>query len=270
MNRIRFPAVAGMFYPKDTSLLDDEVGRYLVEARNGSDESASSWPKIIVVPHAGYRYSAGVAAAAYRLVESMNPAPRKVVLLGPSHTVAFSGMAISQADTWRTPLGDVALDRDTIERLLALPQVTIDDTPHIREHALEVQIPFLQRVLPAGFSLVPIVVGRCEPEPIADLLDACWGGPETLVVVSTDLSHYHPLPDAKALDSSTLSSILSLDVDALTTDRACGAIPLRGAMVAAKRHHLTPEFLASATSADGGGDHWRVVGYGSLAFEGTT
>ncbi|MEZ5280297.1 MAG: AmmeMemoRadiSam system protein B [Acidimicrobiales bacterium] len=262
--RVRFPAVAGLFYPKDARSLAAEVDRYLAARR--SDRPAAIGPKVIVVPHAGYRFSAAVAAHAYALVDELEPKPTRVVLLGPSHTVPLRAMAVSAADVWRTPLGDVAVDRGTVDDLATLPGVVVDEVPHMREHALEEQVPFLQRLLPDGFELVPVVVGHTEPGEVAALLDRCWGTEETLIVISTDLSHYLPLPEAQSLDRVTVDAVLAGDLDAITTDRACGAMPLKGAVVAAKRHGLQARLLAMATSADAGGDHWRVVGYGSFAY----
>ncbi len=208
-----------------------------------------------------------MAGWAYGRLASQEPKPKRVVLLGPAHTMPIDGMALPQADIWRTPLGDIEIDRSTIDTLGSLAGVMVDERPHAQEHALEVQLPFLQRVLPDGFTLVPVVVGGTPPELVAGLIDACWGGDETVIVISTDLSHFHPQPDAEALDKATVDAVLAGDLAGVTHDGACGATPLRGAMVAARRHGLEAELISLATSADAGADKWRVVGYGSLVYE---
>ncbi|MCP3936732.1 MAG: AmmeMemoRadiSam system protein B [Actinomycetia bacterium] len=271
MRRLRYPAVSGSFYPNDAAELTRDVDRFMTRCKHPGqgevDADVRGRAKIVVVPHAGYRYSGSVAGCAYSRLARLVPAPKRVVLLGPAHTMPVSGMVVPQAHVWRTPLGDVEIDRPAVEALEVLHGVQTDERPHAQEHALEVQLPFLQRVLSDGFTFVPVVVGRTPPDLVADLIDTCWGGDETIIVISTDLSHYHPEPEAKALDRATVDAVLAGDLAGVTHDGACGATPLRGAMVAAGRRGLSPVLVSLATSADAGGDNWRVVGYGSFVYE---
>ncbi len=221
-------------------------------------------PKAIVVPHAGYIYSGPVAGSAYLRLVPAAAAINRVILLGPSHRVPFEGIAASSAEAFATPLGIVPLDRHGQRLALSHPFVCVNDQAHAEEHSLEVQLPFLQTVLPR-FEVVPLAVGHCPPEHVADLLDSLWGGPETLVVISTDLSHYHPAEQARALDKRTAAAICSLDVRAITDLDACGAYGLRGLLVATARRHLAVEQLDLRNSGDTAGDRQCVVGYGSFA-----
>jgi AmmeMemoRadiSam system protein B len=257
---VRQPAVAGRFYPADARVLAAEVDRYLADA--GLRPPDAPAPRAVVVPHAGYVYSAPVAATAYRRLVGVRGI-RRVVLLGPNHTVPLRGMAVSAADLWRTPFGDVPVDAHAREVAAALPGVTVDERPHLREHALEVQLPFLQRVLPEPFALLPVVVGETPAGLVADLLDAVWDD-ATLVVVSTDLSHYHDHDTATALDRDTVAAVAAGTLAGLTADRACGFHPLRGLLEATRRHHLDVALLDRRTSGDTAGDRSAVVGYASF------
>ena len=220
-------------------------------------------PKALGVPHAGYVFSGATAAEAYHLLQDIPVPPSRVVLLGPAHRVYLQGLAVPSVDYFSTPLGDVPLDRPSIERALALPGVSVSDHAHELEHSLEVQLPFLQRTLP-DFSLVPVVVGDSSAEEVARLVDALWGGPETLIVISTDLSHFQDYQAAEFHDKNTCERILRGDTSLHGTD-ACGAAPLNGLLRSEHGSGLRRELLARCNSGDSGGDRQRVVGYGAFA-----
>lgn len=257
---VRPPAVAGAFYPADAEKLARQVDALLAEATRRPLK-----PKALVAPHAGYVYSGPIAASAYALLQNLSPRPTRVVLLGPAHTVGFHGVALPAVDALRTPLGTVPVDGELEFKALQFPFVVDEARAHEREHSLEVHLPFLQRAL-GDFTVLPLCVGRVTPEDVADLLEAVWGGPETLIVVSTDLSHYLPWDEAKALDAKTAESILALDGDALDGEVACGAHPLAGLLLAARRKRLEPTLLDLRSSGDTAGDKARVVGYAAFAF----
>jgi hypothetical protein len=260
MDALRPAAVAGMFYPGSPASLAGDVRRLLA---NASCTDARP-PKALVVPHAGYVYSGGVAAAAYARLAGQAQAIRRVVLLGPAHRVAVRGLAVPDAAAFATPLGAVEVDRDAIRAVLALPQVRISAAAHAAEHSLEVQLPFLQALLD-DFRIVPLVVGAASADEVAAVIDLLWGGPETLVVISTDLSHYHAYDTARAIDRGSAERILALD-PVLDHEQACGATPLNGLLVCARRRGLVPELLDLRNSGDTAGDRARVVGYASFAF----
>ena len=262
--QVRPAAVAGMFYPDDPSVLADEVGAYLDRAQEA--EQAPGFPKALIVPHAGYIYSGPVAASAYDLLRPARGVVKRVVVLGPCHRVPVRGLALPQADTFATPLGRIALDADGVSAIRDLPQVVESAATHADEHALEVQLPFLQKVL-GDFSLVPLVVGDAAPEEVAAVLDRLWGGDETLVVISSDLSHYHAYDSAREIDRATVRAILDFD-PGISHDQACGATPISGLLLAAKRKGLAPRLLDCRNSGDTAGDKRRVVGYASFALGG--
>lgn len=255
-------AVAGMFYPADALELLEEVDTLLGTARLAAFDVASI--KAIAVPHAGYIYSGATAAAAYGLLENRRSTIRRVVLLGPTHRVAIRGIALPDAELFETPLGSVPIDIDLAVRIEALPQVVGSRDAHAAEHSLEVQLPFLQRVI-GEFSLLPLAVGMAHADEVAEVLDAVWGGPETLIVVSTDLSHFHPYREAQELDGATVADVLALRSD-IDHEHACGATPLNGLLVSARRRGLTPHLVDARNSGDTAGDRSRVVGYASFAF----
>ena len=258
-------AVAGSFYPSQAQSLRGEIDRYLAAAASPAPTVAVAPPKLLVVPHAGYVYSAPVAAHAYAQLAPWRDRIRRVVLAGPSHRVALRGVAVPSVERFETPLGVVALDRKTLDALTALPQVRVSDEAHAREHSLEVQLPFLQSVLGA-FELVPLAVGSTSAPEVAEVLQRVWGSEETLVVISTDLSHYLSYADARRVDATTIQRVLRMDAT-LHHDEACGATPLNGALLLARRHALVPRLLDLRNSGDTAGDRSRVVGYGALAFE---
>ena len=259
MTDVRDPAVAGQFYPDDAGELTAAVTALLDEA----GERDVTAPKALIVPHAGYVYSGPVAATAYAQLRRHRHRYRRVVLLGPCHRVPVRGMASSGADAFRTPLGDVAVDRDAVDAIERYG-VSVFDATHQYEHSLEVHLPFLQQVL-GDFSIVPIVVGEAETGAVADVIELLWGGPETLIVVSSDLSHYHDYEDATAIDAQTCRAIENLDTS-ITHDAACGAAPIRGLLSAARRHDLVAKTLDLRNSGDTSGDREFVVGYGAWAF----
>jgi len=260
-DRVRPSAVAGMFYPGAADTLAAEVERLVAAA---APTEVAQAPKLLVVPHAGYIYSGPIAAQAYALLARWRAQVRRVVLLGPAHRLAIRGLALPSVSAFETPLGRVELDRAALAQLRGLAQVSVNDAVHAKEHSIEVQLPFLQRVLDE-FTLVPLVVGAASVKQVAEVLERLWGGDETLVVISTDLSHYLPYAEARATDRMTVERILQLDPE-LDHDQACGATPLGGALLAARAHGLVPRLLDLRNSGDTAGDRSRVVGYCAFAF----
>lgn len=260
-------AVAGSFYPGDPAALRAALAAHLRQA--GEPAGASRPPKLLVVPHAGYVYSGDVAALGYAEVAPWRDRVTRVVLLGPVHRVPVRGLAAPSADAFETPLGEVPLDRAALASLRDLPQVVQTDRPHALEHSLEVQLPFLQQVLGDGFRLVPLAVGDASPAEVAQVLERLWGGDETLIVISSDLSHYLPYAQAQARDGATVERILHFATD-LEGDEACGAAPLNGALRVARAKGLVPRLLGLRNSGDakaGLAGRDRVVGYGAVAFD---
>jgi AmmeMemoRadiSam system protein B len=246
MEAVRTPAVAGSFYPANPAALRETVSRLLAGAAPGAH------PKALIAPHAGYVYSGPVAASAYRRIE--NARLSRVVILGPAHFTHLRGVALPGAQAMRTPLGDVPVED------ASLPH---NPRAHSLEHSLEVQLPFLQLMLPA-FTVVPLAVGDARPEEIAAVIDQLWGGPETLIVVSSDLSHYLPYSDAQRSDAATAKEILALGL--LRHDDACGATAVNGLLHEARRRALRAELIDLRSSGDTAGEKARVVGYGAFAF----
>lgn len=256
---VRPPAVAGMFYPGDAASL-----RALMEEQLHDNPSPGTAPKALIAPHAGYVYSGPIAARAYnRLGAARNI--RRVVLLGPAHRVPLRGLAMPTVSAFRTPLGDIPLDSEAMDRLVDLPQVACSDEAHRLEHSLEVHLPFLQAQL-GDFALVPLVVGWSRVEDTAAVLDRLWGGAETLVVVSSDLSHYHAYADACRRDAQTAERIERLEVP-LEGEQACGAHPLNGLLYLARQRTLRVTRLDLRNSGDTAGSRDRVVGYGAWALD---
>ncbi len=257
---IQMPNVAGIFYPADPSQLAQQIDQYLGEAAPCPLQA----PKALIAPHAGYIYSGPVAANAYAGLKAVAARIKRVIVLAPSHRVAFRGLATSEAAEFRTPLGDVAVDADAVQQALALPQVGLLEQAYRGEHALEVQLPFLQRTL-GDFKLVPFIVGEARAEEVAEVLDLLWGGDETLIVVSSDLSHYHEYTDAMRRDRKTTRHIEALDPD-IAYDDACGRNPIRGLLVSAREHGLSVETRDLRNSGDTAGPRDQVVGYGAYVF----
>ena len=264
MQTIRQPAVAGAFYPGQAGPLTSTVASLLAAARAEGAQLDSQPPKVLIVPHAGYIYSGAMAACGYARLGTGRQTIRRVVLLGPAHRVPVRGLALPGADAFATPLGTITVDQNAVRSLQALPQVVVSPSAHALEHALEVQLPFLQTVLD-DFTLVPLVIGDAEPHEVAEVLETLWGGSETLIVVSSDLSHYLPYRAAQDIDGETVHRILTLQ-GTITHEQACGGTPINGLLIAARRRHLHPQLLGLCNSGDTAGDRQRVVGYAAIAF----
>jgi MEMO1 family protein len=257
--RVRRMAVAGTFYPSDPRGLAAEVDRLV------PNSSPSVAPKALIAPHAGYSYSGPIAGTAYATIAAARSVITRVVVIGPAHFVPLRGLAVSGADAFETPLGLVEIDTEARRSLLALPQVSMDDVPHAPEHCVEVQLPFLQRCL-ESFRLVPLVVGDATKTEVADALDRVWGGSETLIVISSDLSHYLDHDSARATDARTAAAVCALDADSIGSEQACGYAPIRGGIDLARRRGLSVDLLDLRTSGDTAGPLDRVVGYGAFIF----
>ena len=205
MNAIRMPAVAGSFYPEEPDVLERDVQALLGGAQPQAVDAPV--PKALIVPHAGYIYSGPIAANAYARLASARGRIKRVVLLGPAHRVAMAGLALPGVDGMQTPLGIVPIDAQAVAQIASLPQVVTSAEAHAREHALEVHLPFLQQVL-GSFALLPLVVGRAATEQVAEVIERLWGGDETLIVISSDLSHYLTYSQARSTDRETAHMIL--------------------------------------------------------------
>jgi MEMO1 family protein len=262
--RIRPAAVAGLFYTDVPSALATEV-QGLVEAASAQRAVGEASPKAIIAPHAGYVYSGAIAASAYACLTGSRDVVTRVVLMGPAHRKWVDGMASVSVEAFDTPLGPVRVDQRAIAELLDLPQVVIDDAAHEQEHGLEVHLPFLTERLGRP-SIVPLLVGGASADEVAEVLERLWGGPETLVVISSDLSHHHDDETARAMDGQTTAAIEALRPDAITSEGACGAGPIRGLLIQAQRHGLSAETVELGNSGDTAGSRDQVVGYGSYVF----
>ncbi len=257
---LRPAAVAGMFYPESATVLARDVNRML----SNVPSVGASRPKAIIAPHAGYVYSGPIAASVYAPLAALRGTIRRVVLLGPTHRVAVNGLALPSSKAFVTPLGSVPIDLQAISTIKDLPQIVVSDEVHAQEHSLEVQLPFLQTVL-GDFSLLPLAVGHATPAEVAEVLERLWGGEETLIVVSSDLSHYLAYDVAQHIDAETAEHILALD-PYIDHQHACGATPVNGLLLAARHHGLQAALLDLRNSGDTAGDKSRVVGYGAFAF----
>jgi AmmeMemoRadiSam system protein B len=259
-DNVRPAAVAGLFYPGDATTLT----RTLEDLLGAANATAGAVPKALIAPHAGYVYSGPIAANAYALLAPARERIRRVVLLGPTHRVAVRGLALPGVARFATPLGTVQIDTAAVNALRELPQVVVSAEAHALEHSLEVHVPFLQKVL-ADFTLVPLAVGYATPIEVAQVLEKLWGGPETLIVVSSDLSHYLTYRSAQNTDRETCDAILELRTD-IDHEQACGATPVSGITLAARKKGLKPDLIDLRNSGDTAGDKSRVVGYASFAF----
>lgn len=257
---IRPAAVAGAFYPDAAPALENMISLMLMKAPRG----VSFCPKAVIVPHAGYIYSGPIAASIYAPLRRLRGTVERVVLLGPTHRVAVNGLALPTCKAFATPLGDIPVDRQAIAAIKDLPQVVFSDAAHAQEHSLEVQLPFLQIAL-GEFSLLPLAVGEASPSAVAEVLERLWGGEETLIVVSSDLSHYLPYDSARQTDARTAQHIVDLD-PTIHHQQACGASPVNGLLFAASKHGLQAELVDLRNSGDTAGDKARVVGYGAFVF----
>lgn len=266
MSQVRPAAVAGMFYPRDAG----ELAREVAELIDGVENLAPRFghPKALIVPHAGYVYSGPVAARAYDELAAARGVVKRVVLLGPVHRVAVRGLALPGVEAFDTPMGRIPVDAEAVRLLSPYRQVVTSPAAHAMEHSLEVQLPFLQKML-GEFSLLPLAVGDAKPQEVREVIDALWGGPETLFVLSTDLSHYHGYEDARRIDRATLARIAAFDTD-INHEEACGATPLNGFLAAAKSRGLSIRLVGACNSGDTAGDKDRVVGYSAFSlYEGS-
>jgi len=258
---IRAAAVAGRFYPAEPCQLRRMVNSFIDQADGTDNQNA----KAIIAPHAGYTYSGPVAGSAFRLWAEESSGIKRVVLVGPSHWIDFDGVALPNTEAFATPLGEVPLDLDTVRKIRPLQQVKIFNAAHEREHCLEVELPFLQTILP-DFTILPLVLGEVSDAKIQEVVDVVWGGPETRIVISSDLSHYHSYERARSIDGRTACAIERLDSDALSAQRACGYRAIQALLRAASARELRATTIDLQNSGDTGGPRDRVVGYGAFAF----
>jgi len=261
METIRPTAVAGLFYPANASELSQIIQNELSQVK---PSATIQQPKALIVPHAGYIYSGPIAATAYAQLLPYHQQINRVVVIGPSHRVDFHGLAVSSAHYFDSPLGTVAIDQKAIEQLLTITDVHQLDQAHKQEHSLEVQLPFLQQVLDQ-FCIVPIVAGNASPELVATVLKAVWGGPETLIIISSDLSHYHDYQTAKKMDQITSHAIETCN-PTISSENACGCIGVNGLLNLADEKQLTVTTLDCRNSGDTAGKKDSVVGYGAYLF----
>lgn len=265
MPAVRPAAVAGAFYPRGREELAATLAELLRAARTEIQEVPVP-PKALIAPHAGYIYSGGVAASGYARLAPIAERIKRVVLLGPAHRVAVRGLALPGAGAFETPLGSVPIDAQAAARIADLPQVVTSSEAHALEHSIEVHLPFLQAVL-KDFSVLPLVVGRATAEEVAEVLDRLWGDDDTLLVVSSDLSHYHDYDTARRLDGETLDGILRLAPETLDGGRACGYRAVRGLLLWARGQGMSARLVDLRNSGDTAGDRSRVVGYAAVAFD---
>jgi AmmeMemoRadiSam system protein B len=257
----RPPAVAGTFYPADPDTLSTELDEMLAKPQLPPMVRL----KALIVPHAGYVYSGISASKAYCLLPSIQSRIERVVLLGPAHRMAIQGLVLPTARRFATPLGEVDIDINAYQTLQHFGCVSFNDVVHALEHSLEIQLPFLQATL-GEFSIVPLAVGYVAVEEVVAVLEQLWGGDETLIVISSDLSHFHDYQAAQSFDYATVQHILDLQPQ-INHQQACGAIPINALIEMAQRRGLTPHLLDLRNSGDVSGDLSRVVGYAALAFE---
>ncbi|NOY66361.1 MAG: AmmeMemoRadiSam system protein B [Gammaproteobacteria bacterium] len=256
----RKAAVAGIFYPEDPQELESSVLSYLQ-----TDRAIKYKPKAMIVPHAGYIYSGAVAGSAYASLKAWSDTITRVVLLGPNHRVPLMGLAVSSADSFLSPLGAIDIDQQAIEMISSLPQVHTFDDAHLMEHSLEVQLPFLQLTL-EQFLLVPVVVGNASTNEVSEVLDLLWGGDETLIIISSDLSHFHDYKTAQHIDKQTSSAIESLSSEPINPENACGSYPINGLLEIARKKEMQVEMIDLKNSGDTAGSKDQVVGYGAYIF----
>jgi MEMO1 family protein len=259
--KVRPPVAAGRYYPADPDRLRQQVIQFLA----ASSVAGQGRPKALIVPHAGYIYSGPVAASGYAWIHPWSNQIERVVLMGTCHTPGVSGLATTSDDEFQTPLGRVPVDRAAVEQALQFSQAHLDENAHDRDHALEVQLPFLQVVL-GSFAIVPFLIGRADAETVDEVLEPLWDGDGTLIVVSSDLSHQHPYEEARKLDQATAKAIEQLQVQALGPRSACGRNAIVGLLRAARQHGLTCRTVDLRSSGDTAGPRRRVVGYGSWVF----
>ena len=255
--------VAGLFYPAEAASLRTLIA----DVRKRARPNGGVAPKVVVAPHAGIVYSGAVAATAFGPWARRDDPPRRIVIVGPAHRVAFRGLAIHPAMAFSTPLGEARVARDLHLRLAEARAAGVDARPFAGEHSLEIHLVMLQAMLPAPFEILPILVGDAEPRRVAEALRLVWGGPETVIAISSDLSHFLDRRSAEAIDSDTGRRIEMLEAPSLDGGRACGFLPIAGALHIAAERDMRASGLHLATSADVGADPSRVVGYGAFALE---
>jgi AmmeMemoRadiSam system protein B len=258
----RQPVCAGKFYPSDPAQLNRMVTDFVSAAKVPGDVT----PKAIIAPHAGYIYSGVVAGSAFARFERDQETIKRIVLLGPSHRVSFEGIAVGQAEAFSTPLGMVSVDKEAIDQIRTLPQVRFFEPAHQHEHSLEVELPFLQAIL-CEFTIVPLVVGQATDPEVCEVIEKLWGGRETRIVVSSDLSHYHDYKTARQIDQETARSIEECGGDKIGSSQACGYLPIRGLLRSARHHALEAQTLDLRNSGDTAGPRDCVVGYGAFVFD---
>jgi hypothetical protein len=249
-----------MFYPANAQELNTILDQFLAQTK-----TEASVPKAIIAPHAGYVYSGPIAASVYAQLAPARDTIKRVVLLGPSHRFPLNGLAASGMSQFATPLGEIPIDTQAINELLTLPQVSVLEQAHAQEHSLEVQLPFLQKVL-GDFKLIPLVVGEARPEQVSEVLDKLWGGAETVIVISSDLSHYHDYQTAQQMDKRTSQAIENLRFEEIKHDQACGRNPVNGLLLMAQKRGMQAKTIDLRNSGDTAGSKDQVVGYGAYVF----
>ena len=255
--RIRPAAVAGHFYPGSAAELQSMIKQLMAQAK-----AIGPVPKALIAPHAGYIYSGLTAAIAYANLLPLKDKISRVILLGPAHRVYIKGLGLSTATQFATPLGNIEIDQEAIKLLSKLPQVITSDAAHQQEHSLEVHLPFLQTLL-SKFTLVPLVVGETSPQQVAEVLELFWGDPETMIIISSDMSHYHDYDTAKKIDAATTQAIEKLELEKIGPHQACGCRPVCGLLQLARTKKLSVKTLDVRNSGDTAGTKDRVVGYGA-------
>ncbi|PYI80838.1 MAG: AmmeMemoRadiSam system protein B [Verrucomicrobia bacterium] len=258
---VRQPAVAGQFYPSQPDKLREMVDGFM----NRAPVQAWGRPKAVIAPHAGYIYSGPIAASSFAHFVTDKATIKRIILLGPSHRYWFEGIALTRADALATPFGAVPVDKEAVNQIRKLPQVQFEERAHTNEHSLEVELPFLQQTL-GEFTIVPLVVGEAGAEAIAEVIEQVWGGDETRLVISSDLSHYHDYETARTLDRRTADAIENFEPQQIKGDRACGHIPIRGLLHAAQARKLSAKAVDLRNSGDTAGSRGQVVGYGAFVF----
>lgn len=261
MGSVKHPAVAGLFYPSDPDELRSQVTAFLAEGQTGRVKK----PKALIAPHAGYIYSGATAGHAYAQLKSIADMVEHVVILAPSHYLAFPGIGYCSAEVFQTPIGDLKVNQDAIALISSLPQVNQTDEAFEKEHSIEVHLPFLQMAL-GNIQITPLLVSDAEGFEVAEVLEKLWGGDETLIVISSDLSHYLDYQNAQRLDREATQAIEQLEPNALASSHACGRTPISGLLLAARNHHLNAITLDLRNSGDTAGSRNQVVGYGAYAF----
>lgn len=256
----RKPTVAGLFYPSET----DNLSKLITDLLN--QKPPVSFTKMLIVPHAAYQYIGEILAQSYLHLFSRSQQIKTVVLLTPSHHIKFNGIAITSKDCYLTPFGEVIIDSDAMMTLLNFPQVVMFDDAHIKEHSIEIHLPFLQTILPS-FSLVPLIIGETNSYNILEILEKLWEQEETLIIASMNLSHYQTYNIAQELDQRTSQAIESLHWQSLQTNQICNIHLISSLLQLAHQKSLTPKTIKVCNSGDLTGIKNRVVGYGAFIFQ---